>query len=283
MQAYVSRGAITYANATHNGTGDGGSWEWSKEEVVDVMGSALWVNVGARVRVTVSGFVYIVGADWGLDPSEKCAPTFFGASYAAPCVRAYQAREAAANRDPPGDGSDAAANHHDPHINNGTANARDLTWASLTKVDPPSIAVMNCAPSSSYVWFHFHPAGSVYLPFAGRICFQTDENLCVEPGEARWTSPNLYYYETFEQIKTPNAEAEALVKMAFPAANASACAHPVVFGVTNFDPAESAGQPNFVNVPENAVQGKKWGTFQQMTVRSTTVVSKAVTLDADEL
>ena len=30
-----------------------------------------------------------------------------------------------------------------------------------------------------YVWFHFHPAGSVYLPYTGKICFQTATNDCV--------------------------------------------------------------------------------------------------------
>ena len=283
-QAFLARGSIAYANATADG-GSGGSGSgggYGKEEVIDVMGSALWMNVGARVRVRVEGFVYIVGAAWALSPDAAQPPTFFGSSYAAPAVRAYRARDAAPNADPPASSTAAAANHHDPHINNGTTNARDLTWNSLTLVDPPSIAVMNCAPQASYVWFHFHPAGSVYMPYAGRICFLTDEKLCVEPGEARWTSPNLYYYETFEKIEAPNAEADALVKLAFPADNATACVHPVVFGVTNFDPKVSAGQPNFVDIPENAVVGKKWGTFKQMTVRSTTVVSKAVTLD-DEL
>jgi hypothetical protein len=61
---------------------------------------------------------------------------------------------------------------------------------------------MNCAPTAaeSFVWFHFHPAGSVYIPFAGRVCFTTGTKDCVSPGEARWTSPNLYYFETFDKL-----------------------------------------------------------------------------------
>ena len=35
----------------------------------------------------------------------------------------------------------------------GTTNARDLLWSSNSSVDPPSIVVLNCAPSDpSYVW-----------------------------------------------------------------------------------------------------------------------------------
>jgi hypothetical protein len=37
--------------------------------------------------------------------------------------------------------------------------------SGTSHVDPPSITVMNCAPTAaeSFVWFHFHPAGSVYI------------------------------------------------------------------------------------------------------------------------
>ena len=110
-----------------------------------------------------------------------------------------------------------AGNHHDPHICNGTTNARDLTWgSSVSHVDPPSIAVLNChldvarettrkhqydahlttvdgktdvsvgskhhgkGSTGSYVWFHFHPQGAVYLPYTGRICFETSKSLCVD-------------------------------------------------------------------------------------------------------
>ena len=37
-----------------------------------------------------------------------------------------------------------------------------------------------------------------------------------EPGEARWTSPNLYYYETFAKPAVGNKHSDALIKMAFP-------------------------------------------------------------------
>ena len=54
--------------------------------------------------------------------------------------------------------------------------------------------------------------------------------------------------------------ASRVVHLTFPPANASACLGtataggvpntvPVVFGVTNFDPADPAGQPNFNDVP----------------------------------
>lgn len=153
-------------------------------------------------------------------------------------------------------------------------------------VEPPSIAVLNCAPEgsevpiygnqsdfTSYVWYHAHPQGAVYLPYSGSICFQTDDLLCVEPGTARWTSANLYYIEFFKKIRTTISEADKLVRLA----GMSDCEFPVTFGVTNFDPEDGAGQPNFVDVPDNAV-GKDipWGTFETMTVRNT-ITQSAIT------
>ena len=73
--------------------------------------------------------------------------------------------------------------------------------------------------------------------------------------------------------------AKALIKMAFPPQNASACPSTIVFGVTNFDISSSADVPNFVDVPCNAVAGKEWGMFEQMTVYKTTVVSSSVRLN----
>jgi len=89
----------------------------------------------------------------------------------------------------------------------------------------------------------------------------------------RWTSANLYYIEFFKKIKEPVPDADELVHLA----GMSHCEFPVTFGVTNFDPADSAGQPNFVDIPENAA-GKNipWGIFKTMTVRNT-VVQSAIT------
>ena len=153
-------------------------------------------------------------------------------------------------------------------------------------VEPPSIAVLNCAPEglevplygknspfTSFVWYHAHPQGAVYLPYSGSICFQTDSLACIEPGEPRWTSANLYYIEFFKKIKQKNEAASRLVSLA----GMTDCEYPITFGVTNFDPDDSAGQPNFVDVPENAKGPNPWGTFPTLTVRNT-VVQSAVTI-----
>lgn len=96
---------------------------------------------------------------------------------------------------------------------------------------------MNCAPKEwSFVYYHTHPFGAVYFPYSGRICFWTDSKLCVGLGEARWVSPNLFYYETFEKIEEENLNANRIVDLAFTKENATACTYPVVFAVTNFDP-----------------------------------------------
>ena len=92
---------------------------------------------------------------------------------------------------------DLADNVHDSHINNGTANANNLVWLTKTRVDPSSILVVNCE-AQSWVDYHIHTGGALYLSFSGSICFHTDEVRCIHSGEARWTSPNLFYYESFE-------------------------------------------------------------------------------------
>lgn len=126
----------------------------------------------------------------------------------------------------------------------------------------------------------------------------------------------MYYYETFQRVPLPKhtsssssspdaiaARAAAeVVRLAFPPKNVSDCLGlkddgnadsdsgenadmttvPVLFGVTNFDPANAAGQPNFDDVPANGIRGKKFGVFKTMTVRTTTVVSKAIEI-VDEL
>ena len=92
--------------------------------------------------------------------------------------------------------SGSADNLPDRHINNGTANANNLVWLTGTRVDPSSLLVVNCE-DNSWVDYHIHTGGAVYLSLAGSICFHTDSVRCILPGEARWTSPNLFYYESF--------------------------------------------------------------------------------------
>ena len=55
---------------------------------------------------------------------------------------------------------------------------------------------------------------------------------------------------------------------------AANCTHPIVFGVTNFDPDDAAGQPNFADAPAGPAT---WGLFDTMTVRSTTIATTTVT------
>lgn len=284
---------------------------------LDTMGSAFWAADGVRLSVSLEGpgFAYIIGAKYELREDRN---NFFSSSYLGPRLRVYDVLDAIN----PNNTVDAG-NHHDPHICNGTTNARDLTWSSgASHVEPPSIAVLNChsdavksagkdahgreklengvrGSTGSYVWFHFHPQGAVYLPYTGRICFEAATVKCVDQGDARWTSPNLYYYETFARLPLPvsasrhdpavlaSHAASRVVNMAFPSKNASDClspaagAPPVVFGVTNFDPADPAGQPNFDDVPANGIRGKRFGVFTSMTVRTTTVVSKSIAIDSD--
>ena len=58
------------------------------------------------------------------------------------------------------------------------------------------------------------------------------------------------------------------------ASAAANCTHPIVFGVTNFDPDDAAGQPNFADAPAGPAT---WGLFDTMTVRSTTIATTTVT------
>lgn len=262
---------------------------------LDVIGSAYWLNAGAHAQVSISGAVYIVGAAYAL---VKVDPAIFSSSYRAKESHVYDVRDAIANGVDPtrtpyrwANGTNGANVGHDPHICNGTTNAADITWSKHSLVDPPSIAVLNCAREgtpvplygthsnfTSYVWYHIHPQGAVYLPYSGSICFQTDQLLCIEPGVARWTSPNLYYIEFFKRIQEDNRQADELVSMA----GLTGCEHPVTFGVTNFDPDDQAGQPNFDDFPANArPQPNPWGTFDVMTVRNTVVQSTVTMVDPE--
>ena len=94
-------------------------------------------------------------------------------------------------------------------------------------------------------------------PSAGKICFDSDVTECVSgpAGEARWVSPNLFYKEHFEQIAEPNPPAQKLVELGF-AGNEDGdetCEYPVTFAVTNFDPDDVEGQPNFEDAPDDRV------------------------------
>jgi hypothetical protein len=143
-----------------------------------------------------TGFTYVLGGP--LRVRKDVEEFSFTSSYRAPKHRAYLGMDVV---------NDTERNVHDEHIGNGTTNARDLLFSSgAEKVDPPSITVLNCAPTpkESFVYYHTHPYGAVYLPYSCRICFWTDTKLCVALDEARWVSPNLFYYETFEKIEEEN-------------------------------------------------------------------------------
>ena len=258
--------------------------------LLNMTGSALWVAAGATISVAIapggSGLdddgtaIYVLGAPFDL---MSRAPARMTSSFGAPAFRAYIVQDALS-------GVRGANNVHDPHIGNGTTNARDLIFsAGATSVDPPNIAVLNCAPSAneSYVWFHSHAQGAVYLPFSGRLCFATDENRCCEPGFPRWVSPSLYYYETFTNLPTTR-RGSASAKRLITAAGMTNCPSPITFGVTNFDPDHSVGQPNFKDLPAKTRPcgshagcpfPARWGYFDALAVRTTTFFSTVVEVD----
>lgn len=254
-----------------------GRMELNGESVVG-QGSSYWASQGALLRLNITGSAYIVGSQFRL--SRTARPATFTSSFGSPPTRAYRVDDAFA-------GVHNASHVHDRHVNNGTTDpvsqsAHDLMWSSQTTVDPPSIVVLNCAPGVSHVLAHSHPAGALYIPFTGRICFDTVDKECIAAGYARWTSPNLYYYETFEKVNIQSAataEADELVSRA----GITDCEAPIVFAVTNFDPDIHFGQPNFVDIPSNVQLGYKqrpWGTFPSLAVRTTTVTTQTVELEA---
>lgn len=244
---------------------------------MDLMGDSVWISQGALMNFTMSeGFTYVVGGPFVID--SEADEFMFSSSYGAPKFRTYMGRDAVENIDA---GNGLPTNCHDDHIGNGTTNARDLTYSKgLESIDPPSVTVMNCAPvEDSYVWYHLHPFGTVYMPFSGSICFQSSESLCITLGEARWVSANLFYHETFVKIEEDNEKANELIDLAFTAENATACTYPIVFAVTNFDPDNEHGVPNFVDMPNGPA---KWGIWDTMTIRSTSITAKkSVVVDMD--
>ena len=181
-------------------------------------GDAFWLVGGADVSVRAKGAVgfYVIGSEFRLVRGASSAIT---SSYNASRGRLYGMLDAIR-----GEGGKLV---HDEHIGNGTTNAADIIFsAGESCVEPPHIVVLNCAPTSeSYVWYHSHPQGALYVnatsirtslfnsassdpltdpltaspsrrrqvPLAGRLCFLAgDGKRCVEPGFPRWTSPNLF-------------------------------------------------------------------------------------------
>lgn len=244
-------------------------------KTMDLMGDAYWMNENSYVELLIGSgsFVYIVGSEFALKNDTNTTHRL--SSFAADATeRYYFGYDAIA-------GTELAAQAHDAHIGNGTTNARDLVFSKGDScVDPPSITVLNCAPESdSYVWYHTHPAGAMYIPYTGQICFDTDVSECVSgpAGELRWVSPNLFYKEHFNQIAETNEHAQKLVDLAF-AGNEDGdetCEYPVAFGVTNFDPDDTEGQPNFDDAPDGL---NHWGVFKTLIVRTTNIVTSTVTL-----
>lgn len=235
------------------------------------LGESTWVAAGAWLNLRVEGSVYVVGAKFELDVSVEDA--VFTSSWQAPRSRTYELADAIAGRNNSFLG-------HDDHICNGSSPSMDFVLGSTSQVDPASVVVLNCAagsePETNFVWSHFHPFGAVYLPLSGRICFASDRTLCAEPGTARWTSPNLQYYEYFQKINKTNEMADRVRSLA--GVSAEICQHPNVFAVTNFDVASGAGVPNFDDWPVQA-HGQTsatgigpWGIFPRMTVQATRFV-----------
>lgn len=254
-------------------------------QLLSHMGESFWVALGASADLEVEGTAYVAGAKFELDTSKS---TVFTSSYAGPTFRNYSLADAKANRG-------QSKLQADPHICNGSSPSMDFVFGSRTHVDPPSVAVLNCAPSSNpeenFVWSHFHPYGALYLPMSGEICFSTDKVVCASPGTARWTSANLQYYEYFRKINVTNKAADTVRDIA--GVSPSKCQYPNVFAVTNFDGFTlPTGVPNFDDWPVNA-HGRKaaagpknapWGVFPKMTVQATKVVVKAsaVVMEDDE-
>jgi len=235
------------------------------------LGESFWVANGALSEIRVAGSAYIVGGKFRLGAGEEAV---FTSSFLGPKVRSYDLDDAVASQN-------EAFLGHDDHICNGTSPSMDFVFGSQTTVDPASVVVLNCAdgssPESNFVWSHFHPFGAVYLPFSGNICYDTAETVCTSPGTARWTSPNLQYYEHFQKINETNQMADDVRALA--GVSEGDCEHPIVFAVTNFDVATHAGVPNFDDWPKNAhsndlLFGKApWGVFPRMAVQNTRVAA----------
>jgi len=251
------------------------------DNMLSHMGESFWVAPGARVNLKVDGAAYVAGAKFELESSAE--ESIFTSSF----VQANHRNYSYADLGTPG-------NSHikdDPHICNGSSPSKDIVFGSHSGVDPASVVVVNCAPSSTpeenFVWSHFHPFGALYMPLSGEICFATKDTTCVGPGTARWTSPNLMYYEYFRKINTTNVHADTVRDIV--GVPSEECQYPNVFAVTNFDShAGKSGVPNFGDWPANAHGNNlalgigPWGIFPKMTVQSTTFVVKSSAVMIDE-
>lgn len=242
-------------------------------ETFQSMGDAFWLGDGAYVDMYLncSSFLYVVGGDFSLAP-WRARSSYVSSSFNAPRRRSYRVSDGAVGPD--------------HHIANGSSTSVDIVFSKgKSNVDPPVITVVNCAydidPDLSFVWYHLHPAGAVYLPYTGNICYWTDEKRCSAPGAPRWVSPNLFYYESFEpRAYEPSGHAaKTLVNSLLNDTAAENCSQPIVFAVTNFDPDDAAGQPNFEDMPNGAM---KWGLFETMTVRATTIATVTVSTSLEK-
>jgi len=217
-------------------------------ETLERMGESFWAQIGSRISGSVNGSVFMIGGR--LPCPEDVESEFSSISYNAPIQRFYRVN--------------VVEIRDDEHIN-GRGVAKDMVWSSISRVDPPSVVILNCNPGKSNVSEHFHPSGAVYAPFTGRICFVVfSKTECIEPGEFRWTSPLLRYFEYFEEPQVSSPEARDLLSSIGESnlCDAPTTTNPIVFAVTNFDPDDIAGIPNFKDIPSST-----------MTVRSTTVIT----------
>ena len=212
--------------------------------LISTMSSFIWLQLGASVTITIHGKAIALGGDFNF--TAPPGPQFTS-SYNAPLMRVYDVADAVANKN-------SATLAHDPHQRNGDAdsNCFDFVYSSTTRVDPPAVTVLACNSSGSWVPDHFHPWGATYIPFSGSACFNTPKQHCVDPGNARWTSPLLRYSESFTPpTETPSKSALAVVSAAGFGTKLPACPAPIIMGVTNFDPAhDPEGVPNFVDIPD---------------------------------
>jgi len=253
LQVYVERGVLEANN-----------------EVLDVIGSSIWLNVGSEVSLDVKtgSSVWSVGAPLSVVEREQVHFVDYG-DQTPPTHRHYHALDFLQG---------LAENVHDTHINNGSANANNLVWLTQSRVDPSSVVVVNCE-DSSWVDYHLHTGGALYLPFAGSICFHTDQIRCIQSGEARWTSPNLFYYESFKHDSEPNQDSLALSLLM-----GMDCVTPLVFAVTNFDPSSPLGVPNFTELPCVMPSGPqhRWGYCEQVVTWTTRYTPRVVTISHGE-
>jgi len=244
---------------------------------LEVVGSSAWYNRGAILQLSLgeNSRVWAVGAPLQALEGGKVPEHVYwfpGPGNTPPRHRFYDTLDFL-------DG--AATNAGDRNINNGSANARNIIWKTTTRVDPSSILIVDCEPETSWVDFHIHPYGAVYMPLAGDICFKTNKVDCITTGEARWTSPNLFYMEHFyPPVKVNEDWLAVAVELGM------YCYSPMVFAVTNLDITSPMGDSIFddphspcvmPNGPDN-----RWGYCETVTTWSTRYTPHTVTVTRPE-